>query len=93
MAPRDTGVEQGQTTQSSKVAGEDGQIAGLILTPYPAPYDTPDNAMVREMSLEMRIKRDERGLKVPCSTTELPALFYGDSSSKIQERQRGLPPF
>ena len=31
--------------------------------------------MVRELSLEIGIKRDARGLKVPCSTTELPAPF------------------
>jgi hypothetical protein len=28
---------------------------------------------VQDMSLEIGIRPDERGLKVPCSTTELPA--------------------
>ena len=48
-------------------------------------------AAVLKMGVLMGSIRGTLDLKVPCSTTELPALFRSKSTSKSQERQRGPP--
>jgi hypothetical protein len=98
VATRGSGVKENQTEASREATGEARQTAGfsvVILPVYPPVnvslsgyYGAPD------MGLEMRIRPDERGLKVPCSATELPAQpgwslpnLVGES----HERQRGPP--